>query len=98
MKIVENNVKCGEIITLDHKFYFKKKHKISFRVCPCSGDFVKNFVLRVGFLNEQFSGPWVSPRETVTGKGDTCIMVSKNVFVMHTVCMHETSRDMKTVR
>ena len=42
MKIVENNVKCGEIIIFDHKFYKKKTTNVKF--CPHDGDVVKKFV------------------------------------------------------
>ena len=41
-----------EIITFEHKFYFKK-NKLFFKFFPLGGDFVKKIVLRVEFLNEE---------------------------------------------
>ena len=53
-----------------------KSYKISSKFCPRGGDFIKKFVL--GFLNEKFSGPGVSPGgggglKMITSHGDTCI-------------------------
>ena len=67
MKIIENDVKCGEIIILS------KNYKSSFKFCPCSGDLSQKFVLGVGFLNNNLMAHG-SARGMVTGQGDTCIM------------------------
>ena len=55
MKIVENNVKYGEIITFDHKFYLKTTNFPS-NFIPAVGILSKDLVPEVGCLNEKFSG------------------------------------------
>ena len=45
MKIEENNVKCGEIMIFDHKFYQSTK-------------FLPNFVSTVGFCPKSMSREW----------------------------------------
>ena len=60
MKIVENNVKCGGTIILDHKFYFKKTTKLLSNFGPAVRILSKKFVPGVGFLNKKFSDPEVS--------------------------------------
>ena len=42
MKIVENNVKCGEVMIFDDKFY-SKNYELSFKFCLYGRDFLKNF-------------------------------------------------------
>ena len=74
MKIVENSVKFGETIILDHKFYLKTT-KFRPNFVPAVGILSKIFVPGVGFLNEKFSGPGVSPGEEDIGQGDTCIIL-----------------------
>ena len=70
MKIAEDSVKCGEIITSDHKFYSKTTIFPSYFVSAV-GILSKNFVMGVGFLKDKFSGPG----RGVTGQGDTCIII-----------------------
>ena len=59
MKIVENNVKCGEIIIFDHQIYSKTTNFPSNFVSTV-GILSKNVLPGVGFLKEKFSGPYVS--------------------------------------
>ena len=55
MKIVENNVKYGEIITFDHEFYLKTTNFPS-NFIPAVGNLSKDLVPGVGCSNEKFSG------------------------------------------
>ena len=80
MKIAENNVKCGEIIILDHKLYLKTTN--------CSSNFVrmpveilsKDFFPRVGFLNKNLVALGSAREGMVTGHGDTCINILLHKF------------------
>ena len=72
MKIGENNVKCGKIIIIDHKFYLKTTNCPS-NFLPTVGILSKKFVLGLGFLNQKCSGPGISRGGVATGQGDTCI-------------------------
>ena len=58
MKIVENNVKYGEIFIFDHRFYKTTKFPSNF--VPEGAFCQKYFVPGVGFLNEKVSGSGVS--------------------------------------
>ena len=58
MKIIENNGKCGKMITYD-KFY-QKTPNFPIKFCLGGWDFVKNFVPGVAFMNKKFSDPRVS--------------------------------------
>ena len=62
MKIEENNVKYGEIMIFDHKFYFKKC-KVSFKFCPRGGDLVNEFSPGGWIFKQKFSGPGFRPWE-----------------------------------
>ena len=48
MKILESNVKCGETLIFDHKFYFYSK----------STKFPSNFVPSVRILSKDLSVGW----------------------------------------
>ena len=74
MKIVENNVKRGEIRIFDRKFC-QKTCKFSFKFCPRCVDLVKKFCRWVGVFERKFSSPKVSlgEGELVTGQYDTFI-------------------------
>ena len=58
MKIVENSVKCGEII-FDHKFYFK--------TTKCSSNFVP--VDMVGFCQKNLSWGWGFSTKKLVAQG-----------------------------
>ena len=73
MKIVENNVKCGEIRIFGHKFYKKTANFLSNFVSGVE-ILLKNFVAGLGFLNENL----VARRsgKLVTGQGDTFMLIT----------------------
>ena len=71
MKTVENNVKFGENIIFDQKFYVKATSLLQI-LSPRQG-FCR--VPGVGFSNERFSDPRGQSEGMVTGQGDTCIVV-----------------------
>ena len=69
MKIVQNNVKCGEVIIFDHKFYLKTA-KFLPNFVPMVRILSKKFVPRVQFFNKKYSGLGGG---MVTSQDDTCI-------------------------
>ena len=72
MKIVENNVKCGEIIIFNHKFYLRTTSS-TLNFVSAVGILSKKFCPGSGSLNENFSSPRVSPVGMVTSQGDIYI-------------------------
>ena len=75
MKIVENNLKCGEIIIFDHKFYQKTANFpsnfvpkiLSTKICPGDGAFERKILSSQG----QPGGGGI-----VTSQSDTCVTVA----------------------
>ena len=65
MKIVENNVKRGEIIIFDYK--------VSFKFCPCDEEFFKKLCPGSGVFERKIQWSGGQPGGIVTGQGDTFI-------------------------